>query len=558
MFLFGNAEAKGALAIWQALNRSQAIIEFKPDGTILSANALFLDLMGYGLDEVVGRHHAMFVDKADAAAPAYRQFWAELARGEFRASEFRRITKAGSPVYIQASYNPIVEDGRVTRVVKIASDVTASKNVAADFRSQMQAISRAQAVIEFSLDGTVLTANDNFLGAMGYALPEIRGKHHRIFVDPSFAHSREYEQFWKDLGSGKALPGREYRRIGKGGRDVWIQASYNPIFDADGRPYKVVKYATDITARKQGVLRIGEALEQLAEGRLDCQISQTLPDELNDVRDTLNATVDRLRDIMSGLRASATSLRSATSEILSGTMDLSERSRRQAAAVAETGAVMGQLADSVAENSRRADVAHAAAIEVSSTAEAAGTAIGSANSAMERISASSAKISNIIGLIDDIAFQTNLLALNASVEAARAGEAGKGFAVVAIEVRRLAQSAAQASSEVKQLIDQSGNEVDAGSRLVAEATDKVVRVVEGILRSSELVEQISEATRKQAESIADVSAAVRQMGEMTQQNAALVQQTNAAVEQTEGQASELDLVVEQFVFDRAMRVRAAA
>jgi len=219
---------------------------------------------------------------------------------------------------------------------------------------------------------------------------------------------------------------------------------------------------------------------------------------------------------------------------------------------------MEQLSKTVSDNSHRAEVARTSSDQVSGTAREAGAAIGNANSAMERIAASSGRISNIIGLIDDIAFQTNLLALNASVEAARAGEAGKGFAVVAIEVRRLAQSAAGASNEVKALIEQSAAEVTGGTRLVAEATEKVTRVVSGILRSSELVEQIAEATQSQAGVIAEVTSAVRQMDEMTQHNAALVEQTNAAVEQTEAQASELDKVVEQFVFEAPARLRRVA
>ncbi len=555
--LFKNPKNDSAKAVLDAFSQSQAMIEFTPDGMIVTANPVFCALLGYELAEIIGKHHSLFIDPGETATPAYRQFWADLRAGQFKAEEFRRIGKSGQSVYIQASYNPVVENGKVTRVVKIASDVTAQKNAAAEWKGQLEAISRAQAVIEFTLDGTILDANANFLGAVGYTIDEIKGRHHRMFVDAEYARSADYQQFWVRLAAGEHFTA-EYGRIAKGGRQIWIQAVYSPIRNADGRPYKVVKYALDITARKQAVLRISQALHELAEGRLDNHIPEKLPNELEDVRQSFNLSIDRLSHIVSGLRDAASALRTATTEIMSGTGDLADRTSRQAATIEETSAAMEQLASTVAENAKRAEIARGSSLEVSGNARDAGTAIGNANSAMERIATSSGKISNIIGLIDDIAFQTNLLALNASVEAARAGEAGKGFAVVAVEVRRLAQSAAEASAEVKALIEQSSREVTGGTRLVAEATDKVNRVVSGIYRSTELVEQISAATQAQASAIAEVSTAVRQMDEMTQHNAALVEETNAAVEQTEGQAAELDRIVEQFELGAEHRRHRAA
>lgn len=233
-----------------AIQKSQAIIEFSSSGHILEANDNFMKVVGYSRSEIVGQHHEMFVTEEERQSDSYRKFWEELATGQFKHGEFHRKAKDGSDIWLQASYNPVVGlGGRITRVVKIASDITAAKNAEADNRGKMDAIDRAQAMIEFSLDGTILNANENFLGAMGYALDEIKGKHHRIFVDPVEANSTAYGMFWDALGKGEFKTG-QFRRIGKDGRDVWIEASYNPIFDSLGNPYKVVKFASDITAAK--------------------------------------------------------------------------------------------------------------------------------------------------------------------------------------------------------------------------------------------------------------------------------------------------------------------
>ncbi len=549
MITGGSGDAALTLA---ALSKSQAMIEFALDGTILTANENFLAAMGYSLAEIVGRHHRMFVTPDYAASPDYAEFWRRLGRGTFDRGEYKRLGKAGREVWIQASYNPVFDKaGRPVKVVKIAADVTAQKLAAADAQSQLAAIGRAMAVIEFNLDGTIITANDNFLRAMGYGLDEVQGRHHRMFVDPDHARSADYAQFWDRLRRGETLAA-EFRRVGKGGREVWIQASYNPILDLDGKPYKVVKYATDATdatQRKQAVKILGAHLTRLADGDLTAVIDEAFAGDLEQLRVSFNGTVATMADIVARLRAASSALKTATGEILSGANDLAERTTRQAAAVEETSAALEQLAGTVSENSRRASAASAKAKAVSGTAGEANAMMQEANEAMQRISASSTKISNIIGLIDDIAFQTNLLALNASVEAARAGDAGKGFAVVAVEVRRLAQSAAGASADVKALIEQSANEVSIGSRRVADATVKVTAMHDGIQENGVLIEGIAGATEAQSTSIREVTGAVKQVDEMTQHNAALVEQTNAAIEQTEGQAIELDRIVDVFVVD---------
>ena len=304
----------------------------------------------------------------------------------------------------------------------------------------------------------------------------------------------------------------------------------------------------------RGIGETGQVLAALAQTDLTKRVTGQYAGAFAKLQDDTNAVGDKLTEVAVQLRETSKSLKTATGEILSGANDLSERTTKQAATIEQTSATMEALAATVLENAKRAGEASTNAAEVSQTAEAGGQVMREATAAMERITTSSAKISNIIGLIDDIAFQTNLLALNASVEAARAGEAGKGFAVVAVEVRRLAQSAAEASSEVKVLIEQSGGEVRGGSKLVAEAAHKLEAMLVAARRNFELLEGIARESRQQASSIDEVTSAVRILDEMTQHNAALVEQTNAAIEQTEAQASELDRIVDVFAIDETLRV----
>ena len=277
-----DSEASRLLA---ALDRSQAIIEFGLDGTVLAANANFLKLFGYAEAEVVGRHHSLFCAAGEADTPAYKAMWAQLAAGEFASGEFHRIGARGRDLYIQGTYNPILgPDGHAVRVVKFASDITAAreKSLAAD--GMLAAISRSQGIIEFDLTGRILHANGNFLAATGYALDDLRGQHHRIFMAPDEAESPAYRQFWQKLGRGEFDAG-EYLRLGKAGRRVWLQASYNPVFDAAGRPVKVVKFCTDITAAKLAAIENQARVSALAAS--DC-VAELGPDgSLRSVNDNL-------------------------------------------------------------------------------------------------------------------------------------------------------------------------------------------------------------------------------------------------------------------------------
>jgi methyl-accepting chemotaxis protein len=301
----------------------------------------------------------------------------------------------------------------------------------------------------------------------------------------------------------------------------------------------------------RGVTETGKVLAAMAQTDLTHRVTGAYQGAFARLKNDTNAVADRLSEIVGQLKETSRGLKTATGEILSGANDLSERTTKQAATIEETSAAMEQLATTVLQNAERAKEASSVSGNVTRTAEEGGKVMGDATNAMERITQSSAKISNIIGLIDDIAFQTNLLALNASVEAARAGDAGKGFAVVAVEVRRLAQSAASASSEVKVLIEQSGAEVKTGSKLVADAASRLQSMLEAARSSNELMDGIARESREQASSIEEVNTAIRQLDEMTQHNAALVEETNAAIEQTEAQANDLDRIVDVFTLDDA-------
>jgi methyl-accepting chemotaxis protein len=257
------AKADDMRAELTALSKSQAMICFDLKGNILDANEAFCTTLGYRLDEIQGKHHSLFVDSTYRDSNEYRSFWERLGSGQFDAGQYRRIAKGGKDVWIQASYNPVYgADGKPCRVVKMASNITADKLRNADYEGQLAAIGRSQAVIEFDLKGNILTANDNFCNALGYRLEDIKGRHHSLFVEPALRDSSEYRAFWERLGNGQFDSG-QYKRIGQGGREIWIQASYNPIFDMNGKPFKVVKYASDVTAQTVAAMAFERELESV-------------------------------------------------------------------------------------------------------------------------------------------------------------------------------------------------------------------------------------------------------------------------------------------------------
>lgn len=428
---------------------------------------------------------------------------------------------------------------------------------------KVKAIDQVQAVIEFEPDGTIIAANAVMLDVMGYSLPEIVGRHHRMFVEPTVAESPGYAAFWDRLRRGEAIS-EKFRRVGRDGRTVWILGSYNPLIDAEGKVYRVVKFATDVTpveieraarhadaeatarVHTQVVRSLASGLHHLAEGNLLHTLSDTFAAEFEPLRLDFNRTVEELKATVFTIAGNATAISSGSNEISSAAEELSRRTEQQAASLAETAAALDQITETVRKSAEGVAYARDAVASAKSDAERSGSVVAKAVQAMSAIESSSRQISQIIGVIDEIAFQTNLLALNAGVEAARAGDSGRGFAVVASEVRALAQRSAEAAKDIKNLISTSSVHVSQGVGLVGDAGQALERISAQVASINGVVVEIAASAQEQAVALQEVNTAVNQMDQVTQQNAAMVEESTAASRALTAEAEALNRLLSRF------------
>ncbi len=434
-------------AVIEALHASQAVIEFTPQGVIIDANSNFLDTVGYSLAEIKGRHHSLFCDGEHVKSEAYAAFWRDLAQGRFATGTYKRFGKGGKAVWLQATYNPIRDRaGRVIKVVKFASDITAQRLSDLDRRGRLDAIDRAQAVIEFTTDGHVIDANANFLATLGYRIDEIRGRHHEMFCERDHARGEAYRRFWASLARGDYQSG-EFKRVAKDGREVYIQATYNPILDDDGKVTKVVKFATDVTDAVHKRLRNEAATRDLG-------------------------------------------------DVVAGVSQAHEKAAVANSASSETGAIINSVAAAAEELSQSVREIASNMGSARASVEGVFKHTEHANASASGLNQSAAAMSNVVTLIQDIAGQINLLALNATIESARAGEAGKGFAVVASEVKNLANQAARSTQtiagEIATMQSATADVVEALG-LITTSMDAVLRNVTSVASA---IEQQNAVTRE--------------------------------------------------------------
>lgn len=586
-----------------ALNRVQAVIEFSTDGIILNANENFLNAMGYRLEEIKGKHHSMFVDPGYASSEEYRSFWEKLGRGEFNADQFKRFGKGGKEIWIQASYTPILDNnGRAVKIIKYASDITehALKKIAAERESTriLGALeSTTTNVMIADADRKIIYMNKSVESMLRRAEGDIRAVLPHFSVDKILggsmdnfhrnpAHqSKLLENLTTTYTSNIVVGKRHFRLVA------------NPIFDKDGtRLGSVVEWLdrTDEVAVEQEVskmvsaatagnfseriathgkegffLKLAEGLNSLvntaekglndvarvlgaiAKGDLTERIDADYSGTFGDLKNYCNETTESLTNMLSEIRGAADMIFTASSEIAQGNADLSSRTEQQAANLEETASSMEELTSTVKLNADNAKQANVLAEQAATVAVDGGALIQQVVTTMNAINESARKISDIIGVIDGIAFQTNILALNAAVEAARAGDQGRGFAVVASEVRTLAQRSANAAKDIKALISDSVQKIDNGNSLVGKSGDTMKEIVSAIKRVNDIMAEIAAASAEQSTGIEEVSTAVSQMDEMTQQNAALVEEAAAAAESLQSQADQLNRNVAQFRLDES-------
>ena len=574
-----------------------AVVQIDENNEVVFFNPAAERLWGYEAAEVLGRNVSMLVPQElrhqhDGFVEANRRTGQNKIVGTLRDVQIER--KDGKRPWVNLALSKVLVAG-IYHYTALVRDITAIKLHNADFEGQIAAIGKSQAVIEFDLDGLILHANDNFLDAMGYRLEEIRGQHHRIFVDAEERQSSAYAEFWRSLKRGEYHTG-EFRRIHKSGRDIWIQASYNAILDLEGKPFKVVKFASDITAKREAqasyehevqamyracqegrldhrgdlsvlddvyapmmhnineivaavcapIYEIRGQLSKVAKGDLTAYVTGDYQGDHAALKVALNETLDSLNDILWQVRAASDQIGTGSSQVASSSQALSDDASRQAASVEEISASITEMTEQTAQNAENATSANKLATEAGELAVTGDAQMQAMVTAMSEIDESSGNISKIIKVIDEIAFQTNLLALNAAVEAARAGVHGKGFAVVAEEVRNLAARSANAAKETTALIEGSIASVKRGSGIATDTATALTRIVESVRQVNDLIGEIASASNEQAQGISQVNLGLKQIDQVTQQNTVRAEDSASAAEQLSSQSDKLRQLLARF------------
>lgn len=566
------------------MNTTSIVSEADLKGDVLTANEKYREISKYSEKELIGSPHSI-TRHPDMPKETFKTMWKTIGRGEIFRGVIKNRAKDGTPYYVDAVIKPIMgPNGKPRKYLGVRYDITQYELARQNMKGIVDAIDASYATVEFDLKGNVLTANNVFLQTMGYSLDEIKGKHHGQFVESSYSGSPEYRTFWEKLGRGEREAG-QYKCITKSGKEVWIQASYNPVMDEIGRPFKVLQLADDITGQKQAQVEVEKLIVAAAAGQLSERIktdrfegtakaltqsfnqlldavatplseaqavlaalagndlTKTLTGvyqgEFEQMKSSLNGALTNLATTIAAVRESVEAVATGAEEITKGNEDLSQRTSEQASALEETSASMEEMTSTVKQNADNAKQANQLAVAARDTADKGGAVTKRAVDAMGEINKSSKKIADIITVIDEIAFQTNLLALNAAVEAARAGEHGRGFAVVAAEVRNLAQRSATAAKEIKGLINESIQRVNDGSELVNQSGKTLEEIVSAVKRVGDIIAEITAASQEQASGIDQVNKAIMAMDETTQQNAALVEETTSASQSMRSQAAEL-------------------